>query len=122
MSLSARIAIVLGVVAVVAIVVIVARMRPLTRVRRIEAAGLGRGVHLFTSQDCGSCVDARELLRQRADDFTEWTWGADPEVFERVGIDAVPSVVVVAEDGTARWHRGGVPRRSQIPGDQRPTE
>jgi hypothetical protein len=42
---------------------------------------------------------------------TELSWQKNPDVFERLGVDAVPSVLEVESDGSATWWRGGVPRR-----------
>lgn len=102
---------------VVAVVIVVALLRrfPRTSVRTINTPGLEPGVYLFTSGGCGTCAGARETLVGRGVEFTELTWDEDPEVFRRLGMDAVPSVVVVAA-GRGRWWRGGVPR--QIPGNE----
>lgn len=103
---------------VVAVIIVVAVLRrfPRTSVRTIDTPGLASGVYLFTSGGCGTCAGARETLVGRGVEFTELTWDEDPEVFQRLGMDAVPSVVVVTT-GRGRWWRGGIPR--QIPGYER---
>jgi len=108
-----RALIVAALVVVVTIVVTLLRRFPRTSVRTIDTPGLEAGVYLFTSGGCGTCAGARETLAGRGVDFTELTWDEDPEVFQRLGVDAVPSVVVV-KAGRGRWWRGAVPR--QIPG------
>lgn len=105
--------IVAALVVTVVIVVAVLRRFPRSSVRTIETPGLEPGVYLFTSGGCGTCTGARETLVSRGVEFTELTWDDDPDVFQRLGMDAVPSVVVVTE-GRGRWWRGSVPR--QIPG------
>ncbi len=108
-----RALIVLAVAAVVALVVVALRRLPRTRPRTIPAPGLEPGVYLLTSGGCETCEAARATLRARGAAFTEMSWEDEPEVFQRLGIDAVPSVLVV-DNGRGRWWRGGVPR--QIPG------
>lgn len=100
---------------VVAVVVVVMLLRRFsrTRARTIDAPGFEPGVYLFTSGGCDTCAGARETLVGRGVAFTELTWDDDPEVFQRLGMDAVPSVLVVTA-GRGRWWRGSVPR--QIPG------
>lgn len=108
--------IVAALVVIVVIVVGLLRRFPRSSARTIDAAGLDPGVYLFTSGGCGTCDGARETLVGRGVEFTEVTWDDDPDVFQRLGMDAVPSVVVVNE-GRGRWWRGSVPR--QIPGYER---
>lgn len=115
MTPTTRIVVVLVVAALVAGAVMVARRRPVPRPRRIAAPGLGAGVYLFTSRDCTACSRARTALEDRTRGFEELAWDTHPDWFETLGIDAVPSVVIVADDGTGRWFRGGVPVSSQIP-------
>jgi hypothetical protein len=120
-SVAGRLWVVLAVALVVALAVAVLRRRPVLRARTVDHRGLRPGVHLFTSSSCDACLRARRTLSRRVDGFTELTWEDDPEWFERLGIDAVPSVVVVAEEGTARWFRGGLPPARQIPRSSRRT-
>lgn len=110
-----RALVVAAVALAVALVILILRRLPRLRSRTIAAPGLDPGVYLFTSAGCGTCSRARRDLTDRRVAFTELTWEADPAVFSRLGIDAVPSVVVVG-DGRGRWWRGGVPR--QIPGSE----
>ena len=115
MTGAGRIGVVVAVALVVALVVVVLRWRPMPRARVVDPGGLAPGIHLFTSSSCDACRRARRTLAGRVERFTELTWEGDPEWFERLGIDAVPSVVVVVEEGPARWFRGGVPPARQIP-------
>lgn len=104
-----RAILVLVLVVVVGIVVVIARHRPLVRSRALTDTGLAAGVYLLTSEGCATCDRSRSTLESRSMEFTELSWQADPELFERLAVDAVPSVLEVAPDGSARWWRGGVP-------------
>lgn len=111
-----RALLVVGLAALVAIIALALRHRPITRSRTVAVTGLIPGVYLLTSGGCAPCEQARATLRQRSIEFVELTWQADPEVFERLGIDAVPSVVLADSSGAGLWWRGGVPRRIAFPG------
>jgi hypothetical protein len=64
-------------------------------------------VYLFTSRDCADCVIARsELGRLRGESFTEITWEESPSTFETLGVDLVPSTMIVGRDGSAALHPG----------------
>jgi hypothetical protein len=104
-----RAVLVLVLVVVVGVVVVIAHFRPLARSRALTDTGLSAGLYLLTSEGCATCDRSRSTLRTRSIEFTELSWQADPEVFERLAIDAVPSVLEVAPDGSARWWRGKVP-------------
>jgi len=77
----------------------------------VLALVLAAGVYLLTSDDCNTCVRARNELVRRGVPHTELSWQKNPDVFESLNIDAVPSVIEVGGDGSATWWRGGVPRR-----------
>nr|PZN35840.1 MAG: hypothetical protein DIU67_02180 [Actinomycetota bacterium] len=89
-----------------------ARSRPR---RRIASTGLGAGVYLFTSAGCDQCARARELLTASLGEggFTEIPWERQADVFDRLGIKAAPSTLVVKGDGSGVWY-AGVPRRHQV--------
>lgn len=106
-----RLIIVLAVAAVVVALIALLRRRPIVKERPIAASGLASGIYLLTSDGCDTCVRARNALVGRGVPHTELSWQKNPEVFERLGIDAVPSVIEVDADGSGTWWRGGVPRR-----------
>ncbi|HLU53279.1 MAG TPA: hypothetical protein VK011_06795 [Acidimicrobiia bacterium] len=114
--MTTRLIVVLVVAAVVVGAVLVLRRRPLVSARPIDASGLTSGVYLLTSDECDTCIRARNELVRRGVPHTELSWQKNPDVFERLRIDAVPSVIEVAADGSATWWRGGVPRRLHRPG------
>ncbi len=72
--------------------------------RAIPATGLEPGTYLFTSLTCGDCSVARDRFGQLP--FTEITWEDRPEMFQELGINQVPSTLIVLDDGTGTWHRG----------------
>ncbi|MFO7293072.1 MAG: hypothetical protein FWJ92_10865 [Actinomycetes bacterium] len=106
-----RLIVVAAVTALVVGIVLLLRRRPPVSARRIPVTGLAAGVYLLTSDDCNTCVRARNELVRRGVPHTELSWQKNPDVFESLNIDAVPSVIEVGGDGSATWWRGGVPRR-----------
>ena len=72
------------------------RVRPPTRV--VTSSGLEPGVFLLTSRECESCERARRVLGRRAE-YTELSWQDSPDAFARLGVEAVPAVLVVDQAG-----------------------
>lgn len=95
---------------VVVALILVLRRRPVVRARPVQGSTLPPGVYLLSSDGCDTCERARATLTRRAVSHTELSWDKNPEVFERLGIDAVPSVLRIGEGGDGTWWRGGVPR------------
>lgn len=108
--------IVIGFSAVVIVVTLVARSRRRFRSRRTPPGVLAPGVYFLTSDGCDTCARARALLDKNAIPYEELSWQREATTFELLGVDAVPSVVVVVGDGTGRWWRGGVPAKAQMTG------
>lgn len=105
-----RLFVVLALAVLVAIVVWALRRRPPIRRRPLTGSSLPAGIYLLTSDGCDTCDRARAQLTERGLTHTELSWQKNPEVFESLGIDAVPSVLAIDEDGSGTWWRGGVPR------------
>lgn len=105
-----RLLIVMAVVAVVVAVTLLLRRRRTIRRYDVADSGLPAGVYLLTSDGCATCEKARLTLVQRGMSYTELSWQKNPDVFERLAIDAVPSVLMIEADGAGAWYRGGVPR------------
>ena len=103
-----RIALVAAALFVAAIVVAVRRRTASTAPRRLPATRLPPGVYLFSSADCADCRAARAKLHDRLGEegFSEIAWESSPEVFTGLGVDVVPSTMVVAADGSGRLWRG----------------
>ncbi len=97
-----------GVVIAVSAVLSARKRRPS---RAVASSGLAPGFYLFSSIDCGECASARRRLDSAVggDGYTEITFEAGSAEFDRLGITEVPSTLVVAEDGSAMWHRGVPP-------------
>src|SRR5690606_18075563 len=74
--------------AVVVGAVLVLRRRPLVSARPIDASGLTSGVYLLTSDECDTCIRARNELVRRGVPHTELSWQKNPDVFERLRVDA----------------------------------
>jgi hypothetical protein len=65
------------------------------------------GVYLFTSRDCVDCVAARRDLEVlRGAGFIEVEWDDSPSTFAALGVDIVPTTVIVDADGSAALHPG----------------
>ncbi len=105
-EIALRLALVVGVVLLSLIIVVVMRRRPV--VSTLDRGGLDPGIYLFTSSECSDCAGARARLGELlgSSSFIEISWEHDPELFRRLGIDAVPATLVVGDDGSASIHTG----------------
>lgn len=110
MSTGTRFVVILFLVIAVAAVAWMARRARTARSYPLVDTGLAPGVYLFTSDDCASCEEAARLLTDRDISFSRVSWQANPDLFDRLRIDAVPSVGQVGEDGSGRWWLGVPPR------------
>src|SRR5690606_41232928 len=108
--MTTRLIVVLVVAAVVVGAVLVLRRRPLVSARPIDASGLTSGVYLLTSDECDTCIRARDELVRRGVTRTVWSWHENLDVFERLLIDAVPSGCVVSDYACAYMLRGALYR------------
>ena len=75
-----------------------------------KEVGLGDGpaIIIFTESSCRSCQDAIRLIRGPAGagiSVADIEYGAQPKLHKRVGIDTVPTTVVVDDKGSvvAGW-------------------
>lgn len=103
--IGSSLAVALGVVGVL-------RSRGDRRVRRLRVASLDPGVYLFTSATCAECEPARRRMVELRGEggYVELGWEGRPELFTELGVDQVPSTLVVGGDGRARLYPG-VPAR-----------
>ncbi len=101
-ELTLRLIVVGGVLALVVAIVLYLRFRDRAPSRPLGKVTLEPGIYLFTSAACADCHSARERLEERLGPggFVEYTWEAEPGVFEDLSIDKVPCSVVV--DDTRR--------------------
>lgn len=80
------------------------RIRP----RSLETGDLAPGIYLFTSSTCADCVPARHKLTEALgpEGFTEIRWDTQPEVLQKLQVDAVPATLVVDEPGQGVLYPG----------------
>lgn len=104
----ARGAVVAGALAVAGVVVAIQRWRDRRPMRNVGDTGLSPGVYLFTSAECESCLRARESLDSELGPagYREIVWNHEADLFDSIGVDAVPTVLVVSQDGQGRLYPG----------------
>lgn len=61
------------------------------------------GVYLFSSTACAGCESARRTIVERLGPtgFVEIVWEEKPGWFTDLGVEAVPSTLIVTDDGVA---------------------
>lgn len=106
-DLGLRLALLAGALLVAGLVAFATRRRDRMPVRLMDHVSLDDGVYLFSSGTCSTCTRAREDLDRLLGPgrFTELVWGVDATAFHSVGVDAVPSVLVV-NGGRGRLYPG----------------
>jgi hypothetical protein len=106
-DIEVRLVAVIGAVAIGFAVSLVLRGRPARRApTKLNQTRLGAGVYLFTSASCPDCGAVRDVLSERfgPTGFIELSWESDPQVFDELGIDAVPATLIVtANDGSTLY-------------------
>lgn len=91
----------------IAVGIAMARRGQRLAVRSIASPDLSAGLYLFSSEGCATCDSARAVIvESRGDDFIELVWERQPELFEKLAIDAVPSVLIVDGSGAGRLFPG----------------
>ncbi len=103
-----RVGLVSGALSVAAMAALIQRARAKDLARHAEAGRLAPGIYLFTSRSCADCGPARTMLAERLGDagFREFAWESHPEIFDDMGIDAVPATVVVDPRSRATVYPG----------------
>jgi hypothetical protein len=86
----------------------VLRRRTVNSPRMVRAPKLEPGIYFFASATCETCDRAREKLDRGigADGYTEFVWEERPQMFDEIGVDAVPSVLVAFDRGGGRLYPG----------------
>ncbi|NND04317.1 MAG: hypothetical protein HKN91_16180 [Acidimicrobiia bacterium] len=110
---------ILVVAAVVAVALAIARLsRPLQSGAHpplvIPPGDLPSGAVLFTSGDCDQCAAARAALKGAGIQFREVTHELEADRFDRYGVQGVPLLVNLAEDGSQSYLAAGVPTRRSL--------
>jgi hypothetical protein len=103
-----RLALILGALALALVTTVVLRGMTRGRAIVIAAAGLRPGVYLFSSATCLDCESARAAIdtRMGPGGFVEIKWEEEPGPFHDLGIEAVPTTVIVHDDGSAEVFPG----------------
>lgn len=103
-----RLAVVVGALALAFVIAMVVRGKTRRRPVVIDAAGLRPGVYLFSSATCLDCQPARAAMEavMGPGGYTEIVWDEQQGPFHDLGIEAVPTTVIVAENGSATMFPG----------------
>lgn len=102
---------VVGAVLLVSIVVaLLWKRREASPVQRIRNTGLSPGIYFFSSSSCAECGPVRSSLIDRLGEqrFVELSWESNPEIFERLRVDAVPATLMVTESGSGKLSTGHI--------------
>lgn len=107
-----RLGLIGGALLVAAISTMALRTRSSGRKRAVPETGLEPGVYFFSSSACPDCSRARRVLSESLgkDGFVEISWEADPGVFHRLGVDAVPATLMVEAGGSGTLWPGKAER------------
>lgn len=103
-----RFGLVAGALVVAGAATLILRHRATEPLRLLSTTGLAAGTYLFSSDACSTCRSARDKLVARVGEagFSEFVWESEPRLFAELGIDAVPAVLLVAENGSGTLYRG----------------
>jgi hypothetical protein len=104
-----RLIVAAAIAGVAAAAAVVSRRGRAWRRRPFESAGLEPGVHLFSSESCGSCLRARLMIERAGLSYSEHTYESEAPLFEQHGIDRVPTLVSVPAGGRPGWVAEGTP-------------
>lgn len=72
------------------------------------------GLTVFTSTDCSDCAALMGMLRGEQVPIREVTFELEPGLFEEAGVDGVPLLVAVDEQGRSVGQIAGLPRRRTL--------
>ncbi len=103
-----RLVVAAAIAAAAAAAAVVSRRGRAWRRRPFESAGLEPGIHLFSSESCGSCSRARSMIERARLSYSEHTYESEAPLFEKHGIALVPTVVWVPT-GRPGWMAEGIP-------------
>lgn len=111
-DLAVRILVVAGVVLIALGIAFVLRkvQPPVHPTIDVSGLGLPAGIVLFTSTDCTTCGAARDVLRREGAYFREVTWELEGRLLEKAGVEAVPLLIVLDDQGQTVAQVAGVPR------------
>lgn len=103
-----RLGLIVVVLAAAGAIVLLQRRRTQRAVRSVDTGALEPGVYFFSAESCPTCARAREKLDDAlgVSGYREVVWERNQKPFEELGIDAVPSVLVVDRVGRGRVYAG----------------
>lgn len=81
---------------------------------QIPPGELPVGVVLFSSTDCDQCAAARAALKAAGIEYREVTHELESQRFQRYGVQGVPLLARLNEDGTQAYLAAGVPTRRSL--------
>lgn len=97
-----RVGLIAGALVIAAVITLFLRSRFTETKRSLVETGLQPGVYFFSSSGCSDCLLARQTLSDALGEegFLEIAWEGDRDIFDRLGVDAVPATMIVAADGS----------------------
>jgi hypothetical protein len=115
-ALAAWIVFVLGVLGVALIVAYAANrwIGPSHATVDVSGLDLPAGLTVFTSTDCSDCSALMGMLRGVSVPVREVTFELEPGRFEKAGVDGVPLLVAVDDQGRSAGQLAGLPRRRAL--------
>ena len=107
-----RLGLIGGALLVAAASTVALRTRSSGKKRAVPETGLQPGIYFFSSSACPDCSRARRVLNDSLgnEGFVEISWEADPGVFHRLDVDAVPATLIVEADGSGTLWPGKAER------------
>ncbi len=110
---------VLVVAAITAAALAIAFAAPRLSARRAERSpldlrGIDGGIILFTDRSCQRCRRVRAMLADLGIDPVEYAYEDHPGDWDRVGVSAVPLLVIRGADGTVTGTIAGLPSRRRL--------
>ena len=103
-----RVVLLAGTVLIAGGTTLVLRRREAGTLRQVSGTGLAAGIYFFSSTTCPTCRSAREKMVDRVGEvgFSEIVWEENPRLISELGVDAVPAVLVVGENGAGTLYPG----------------
>lgn len=110
-----RLLVVLTVIAVAVILAAIQNRGVAVTRRRRAFEGVSPGLAVFASRTCQSCESIEAMVADAAgsENRRVYWWDESPEIFERNGIERVPAIARVGEDGSG-WIAVGVPSAARL--------
>ncbi len=112
-----RLLIVLAVIAVAVAVAKIQNRGVAVVKRRRSFVGIAPGVVVFESSSCGRCEAVESVVSSIAGEggYSVVRWDDHPDVFRDNGIDRIPAIARIGEDGTG-WLVSGIPSARRLRG------